>query len=312
MKSTDSLSVSLFLLLVLAALTGCGDDGSRDQPETSAEDLGAMPTIARAPTRHIALKGQPNFRDIGGYQTTDGRTVKWRELFRTGELPELTDADVEVLTELELKTVVNFLLPQEIEKHGPDRLPEGVREIPAPIISERTAELSIEAGRAQRSGDFSQLSAEVNTQIHRILLEDAKEQYVTLLLTAANPENRPLAYHCSHGIHRTGTATAILLSALGVPWETIREDYLLSNEYRRDEAEAALARVRQLAAEAQGVPREDVDLTNAEAFYILDGSYIDGTLEQAIADYGSMENYVREGLGISDEDVAELRAQLLE
>ena len=69
---------------------------------------------------------------------------------------------------------------------------------------------------------------------------------------------------------------------------------------------------RDLFAENNGIPPEDVDTTNMDAFYILQGAYIDAAFEQAVEDYGSMEAYIREGLGISDEEVARLRAELLE
>jgi protein-tyrosine phosphatase len=152
----------------------------------------------------------------------------------------------------------------------------------------------------------------MNPELHRLLLDEGKEQYAALLRQAADPDNRPLVFHCSHGVHRTGTASAILLSALGVPWETIREDYLLTNEYRAEEVEARLAKIQQMAADTMGVPPEEVDMSNVEAFYILEGSYIDGSLDQAVADYGSMEAYIRDGLGITDDEVAGLRGQLLE
>ena len=225
--------------------------------------------------------------------------------------PELTDEDVARLEDLGLRTVVNFLLPEEIEMHGPDRLPAGVREVPQAIVGERAAELSLAVQQSIRSGKFENVPPEMNVEFHRLLLEDGKTEYAALLRELVDPVNRPLVYHCSHGVHRTGTATAILLSALGVPWETVREDYLLSNTYRAEEIEAQLARIRQAVATARGVDPEEVDMANVEAFYILDGSYIDGTLERAIADYGSMENYIREGLGVSDEEIQLLRAELL-
>ena len=117
---------------------------------------------------------------------------------------------------------------------------------------------------------------------------------------------------CSHGVHRTGTAAAILLSALGVPWETVRADYLLSNTYRQEEIDHRLAQLRDHHAENTGVSPEEVDTTNMEAFYILQGAYIDAALEQAIGEFGSMEAYIRDGLRISDEEVEELKRQLLE
>jgi protein-tyrosine phosphatase len=262
--------------------------------------------------RHVALEGQPNFRDLGGYETADGRTVKWGQIYRSGELPELTDADVVRLEELGLRSVVNLLLPEEIEKNGPDRLPEGVRELRHPIQAERTAQLSIEAGRAIREGDFSKLPPEVSVEIHRLLLDEARPQYAALLRALLDPENRPLVFHCSHGVHRTGTAAAVLLSTLGVPWETVRKDYLLSNEYRKEEVERQLARIRAMAAVKQGIAPEDVDMTNVTAFYVLSGDYIDGTLEQVRKDYGSMEAYVRKGLGLTEAEIERLQEELLE
>jgi len=154
--------------------------------------------------------------------------------------------------------------------------------------------------------------ADINPDIHRRLMVEAREYYAALLREIVNPTNRPLVFHCSHGVHRTGTAAAILLSALGVPWETVRADYLLSNTYRQEEMEHRLSQLRELHAESTGVAPEEVDTTNMDAFYILQGAYIDAALEQAVEDYGSMEAYIRDGLGISDEEIEELRIQLLE
>jgi protein-tyrosine phosphatase len=298
--------------LVLAGLcvflvSGCG---TPDPGATGAGTSQADPP--ELTVRHVPLEGQSNFRDLGGYETADGRTVKWGEVYRSGELPDLTDADVARLETLGLRAVANFLLPEEIDKSGRDRLPEGVREIPLAITSERTAELSLAGHAAIESGDFSTLPPELNPEIHRLLLDDAKVQYAALLRELADPASRPMAFHCSHGVHRTGTAAAVLLSALGVPWETVREDYLLTNEYRKDEVEHRLAKIRSMAAAKQGLPPEQVDMTNMEAFYIVQGAYIDGSLEQAVQKYGSMEGYIRDGLGISDEEVERLRTQLLE
>jgi protein-tyrosine phosphatase len=237
--------------------------------------------------------------------------VRWGQIYRSGELPELTDEDVSRLERLGLKTVVNFLLPEEIESHGPDRLPTGVREVSLPIRGERAAELSLAVQDSIRTGRFENVPPDLNPEFHRLLLEEGKTEYAALLRAAMDPANRPLAFHCSHGVHRTGTASAILLSALGVPWETVRADYLLSNTYRADEIQEQLERIRGAVAVNRGVPGDEVDMTNVEAFFILQGFYIDGTLERAVEAYGSMEGYIRDGLGISDEEIARLRAQLL-
>ncbi|MCR9089695.1 MAG: tyrosine-protein phosphatase [Rhodobacteraceae bacterium] len=265
------------------------------------------------PERHIPLDGQSNFRDIGGYQTTDGQTVKWSTIYRSGELPRLSEADLATLDTLGIATVLNFLTEEEIAFRGADRLPKHVDEIFAPI-SGGEQDLAHVVVEARKTGDFSDVPVEFNQNIHRLLVTDgaAREQYATFFRAAMDPAQRPLVVHCSHGVHRTGTAIALLLSALGVPWDTVREDYLLSNLYRGDEIDRRLSELRSLAAENSGIPASDVDMTNAEAFYRLEASYIDASLDAIVENYGSVEGYLLQELGLSAEEIARLRAELLE
>jgi len=185
--------------------------------------------------RHIELEGQANFRDLGGYQSGDGRTIRLGQVFRSGRLPNLTDNDVAQLTNLGIRTVVTLLTEDDIEVYGPDRVPPGVQEKSFPIDSTAATELANMVNASLKTGDFSQVPIELNPEIHRLLIHDAKQEYAALLRAIADPANRPMVFHCSHGVHRSGTGAAILLSALGVPWYIVRQDYLLSNEYRREE-----------------------------------------------------------------------------
>lgn len=261
--------------------------------------------------RHIPLEGQSNFRDIGGYKTTDGRTVKWGEVYRTGELPRLTDEDVAQLKKLNLQMVHNFLLEEEIAQRGQDRLPSSTQLVENPIKTSAD-DLVLAVLEARKTGDFSVVPPDLNTEVHRVLAREGREEYAAMIRALSDPENRPFAFHCSHGVHRTGTATAILLSALGVPWETVREDYLLSNTFRAEENDKRIEQLTAEAAKTLGVPADEVDTTNMVAFYILQGDYIDGTLEVILQEYGSVENYLQEGLGLSGEEIDILRQQLLE
>ena len=105
----------------LVLLAGC-----RHSTEKSAD-------FKEPQSRHIALRGQSNFRDIGGYKTIDGHTVKWGQVYRSGELPRLTDEDVAILQKLDLRMVHNFLLEEEVAQRGEDRLPEGATLVNNPI-----------------------------------------------------------------------------------------------------------------------------------------------------------------------------------
>ena len=301
--STRRVCASIALSAVVLVI-GCSK-----RPETATATPVPQQT---APERHVALDGQANFRDLGGYQTIDGRTVKWGEVYRSGELPRLSDEDVTKLEDLDIRTVVSFLTEKEVAARGPDRLPANTVEVELPMEAGNLGDLLAVVVEARKTGDFSKVPPDINPNIHRRLMVEAGEYYAALLREIADPASRPLVFHCSHGIHRTGTASAILLSALGVPWDTVREDYLLSNAYRQEEIDHRLGQLRDLYAENNGVSPEDVDTTNMDAFYILQGAYIDAALEQAVEDHGSMEAYIRDGLGISDQEVERLKSQLLE
>jgi protein-tyrosine phosphatase len=262
--------------------------------------------------RHVPLDGQPNFRDLGGYETVDGRTVRYGQVYRSGTLAALSDADVSLLDQLHVRTVVNLLTDDDRKKYGEDRLPQSVSSVLLPIDSTEATELANRANAALRSGDFALLPPSLNPDIHRLLIHDGANRYRRLLEIAAQPEQRALVFHCSHGVHRTGTGAAILLTLLGVPWETVRTDYLLSNTYRQEEVRHHLDRLRVLAAQSQRVPAEEIDMTNANAFMTQDGSYIDASRDEIVSQFGSFEQYADEMLRLDASAISELQASILE
>jgi len=283
------------------------------RPATAILAMAAAFCVAAAAAEEsfVGLEGQPNFRDIGGYETRDGRKVRPGVIYRSGELPRLTDEDVEKLRTLGVKTVVNFLTPNEIEYRGKDRLPEGVHEISIPITGEiaDVPDAAAQLVEARKTGDFRKFPPAFNPQVHKDLVSGlADRQYSELFEILADESNYPLVYHCSHGVHRTGTATALLLSALDVPWETVREDYILSNVTREKDV---LPRIEQLENIAADLPMSDDDRkANSQAigaFYILQPDYIDASLHGAVQKYGSLDGYLEEGLGVSAQRRSELR-----
>ncbi|MGD8786782.1 MAG: tyrosine-protein phosphatase [Phycisphaerales bacterium] len=250
--------------------------------------------------RFLPLERAENFRDIGGYRTADGRSVKWGLIYRTDKLSLLTDADLDYLADLQLKMVVDFRGQDEIDSE-PDRLPSSVIKAINPQIS--GTENAQELYGALLTGDVEATDAAM-AQLYQILVDNYAVQYGTWLNELADPNQLPAAHHCTAGKDRAGIATALLLSVLGVPEETVVADYTLSN-YAFDS----------LLAESLADPQfiaMDVPITTLSIILAADPVWMEKTLAYIKDTYGSVENYLKTQGGVTDATLTALRANLLQ
>jgi protein-tyrosine phosphatase len=297
-KVRRKLLFTFFLFLSGAApFALLGEQALQEKHETKAHE------------RQIKLEGQDNFRDLGGYETKDGRTVKWGVIYRTGQLNQLSDADISRLEALKIRTVVDLRGTSEAKTRGKDRLPERVRRVRFPIDMNRLLKA---IKKKSAPGGSTAEGADSMIQATKSIILDRTNVYAALIRELAKPQNRPLVFHCAAGKDRTGVGAAIVLTLLGVPWETVREDYLLSNYYRKDGNERELKELRNDIAKKKEIPPEQVDMTSYEALYYVEPEYLDAAFKEVIKKYGSMESYLRKGLGISDMMIEKLRNELLE
>jgi protein-tyrosine phosphatase len=169
-------------------------------------------------TRHIPLEGAVNFRDLGGYETTDGQRTRWRVLFRADGLGELTATDLGVMAQLGIRTVVDLRSGYEMEnsRFDVDAHPVDFHHFPfidaLPDVEEWD----------RRPGLLGEQYKE--------MLVDAMPQIRGALNVLASAEARPAVFHCTAGKDRTGLLSALVLSLVGVPEETVVADYALSGE----------------------------------------------------------------------------------
>jgi protein-tyrosine phosphatase len=266
-------------------------------------------TAQWAPSRHVALDGAVNVRDIGGYRTTDGLEVRRGRLFRGDALSQLSPPDVKRLGQLGLRTVVDFRTPGEVLLSGQDRLPHGVESVSLPVCGGDLGSLFelISSGNHDRQrrelGDGR--AASLMVEINRGFVADARqrEAFGTALRLVCSPGRLPLLYHCSGGKDRAGWMTAIVLTALGVPREVVLRDYLLSNDFHR----TGYQKLR-FDLVRTGIV-DDPELLRP----ILEQSatYLSAAFDEADRRYGSFGRFLGAGLEVSEAMLSELRRALL-
>lgn len=259
--------------------------------------------------RHVPLSGQPNFRDLGGYAAGDGRTVKWGLVYRSGELSQLSEDDVGKLGSLGIRAVVDLRSPEEVAARGQGRLPAGAEPHPIPIA---TSDMFAKLIPMLLKGDFSQVPPDMLDEVNRMLVRDFTVQYAGLLGALRDPANRPLVFHCTQGKDRAGFGAAMVLSALGVPWDTVLEDYLLSNHFRKAENDKMLGMIRSLAAAQSGPDGEETAFSRVEGLLYVKEQSLQAAHTEIMERYGSIEAFIDQGLGCPGDGLRRLRDELLE
>ena len=182
--------------------------------------------------RHLVFSGAKNFRDLGGYQTVDGKPVCWGKLYRSGHLHKLTDSDLQHLVALQLDQIIDFRAEREREVE-PDRLPANseIRIVALPILDSSTKIWRDSQDQSMKDALISIDPAKFMTETNIEMVTNFTPQISQFFRELLSANGRPVLFHCAAGKDRTGYAATILLRTLGVPPEVVLEDYLLSNEY---------------------------------------------------------------------------------
>jgi protein-tyrosine phosphatase len=174
--------------------------------------------------RKLTLAGCGNFRDLGGYEGADGRTVRWRMLFRSDALTWLTEGDIETLAAEGLQLAAGFDLrtPEELAHMAPGALFEsGARHHHMPYLPKLGED-------PNRMREVALATGEVAAAEYMTMTEGAQSCFYGVFTALAENENYPAAFFCAAGKDRTGMVSAVLLRAMGVSDEQVIEDYALS------------------------------------------------------------------------------------
>jgi protein-tyrosine phosphatase len=240
--------------------------------------------------RTIELDGCLNFRDLGGYPTEDGRTVRWRTLFRSDGLHHLSDRDVAQLRdELELGDIIDLRSSAELRTDGRGPLAaEPIRFHHLPLF---------DGDRRERAEGASE---EMTLADRYFFLVDLAKDPLAEILAVLSKTSSPAVYHCAAGKDRTGVVSAILLSLLGVRDEVIVADYAAT----RENLDAIIERLMATKGYETMLSALPADTMHAEPETMV------SFLAQIRDKYGSVSGYVT-AAGVASAAIEELRARLL-
>lgn len=258
-----------------------------------ADDRGNETVISH---RHIPMKGTPNFRDFDGYDTVDGRQVKWGYLFRSGQMARLRDLDLNLFADLQLDLVCDFRRESE-QQSEPSRMPEGAKtQVVAVSITPGSFGNSIDSISSVKD------MFEFMVAINRGFALEQQAQYSSMFKHMLSTGEGRTLVHCTAGKDRTGFGAAIILLALGVPREQVMEDYLLTAEYFNLEKEIdRIAKRYDLGANPNAVrPMLEVH-----------PEYLQAALDAIDDNYPSIEAYLEQHLGLDSESLEKLKALYL-
>lgn len=265
-----------------------------------------LPPEQRESHRLLNFEGIHNLRDLGGYATTDGFRVKWGKLYRSANFAEASPADLAALSQLQLATVIDLRSSAEKEEE-PNRLPDPLpfELVEIPILDEGNQALVGEVMERVESGDFDGFDpAQKMQQANRQFASVFTPQFRQLLDTVVAADGTPVLWHCTAGKDRTGFAAAVLLRILGVPRETIMQDYMASREPALASRRSQLLMLRLFKGEETAA--------KIEVMMGVEPAWLEAGFDEIDASWGSFDAYVRDGLQLDEADLEALRANLLQ
>ncbi|EEW68169.1 hypothetical protein HMPREF0518_0890 [Lactobacillus helveticus DSM 20075 = CGMCC 1.1877] len=257
----------------------------------------------------IGVTSGRNFRELGGYETLSGKKIKMHKLLRTGNLADLSPFDKKFLTDYGVKYDVDFRSKEEVYNQ-PDRVPDGVEYIYDPVFSEdlTNSSKSLNDLNKQAANDadfgFDHMHYAYEDMIESESAQNAYRKLFEVLLKN-DGENESVIFHCTAGKDRTGFGAMLVLSALGVPFSTIKKDYLLTNITTKDFVDSMVEHARQNG-------RNENVLQSIRDIQSVRPEYLDHAIKVLNDEYGGINNYLRDVMKLSSADIMKLREIYLE
>jgi len=297
------LNLTLSAIALLAGAILCS---SSFAGETTDE----LPRLEPGQSLGIALgiAAVPNLRDVGGYATGEGATVARGLVYRSDTFNPLSAKEIARLGQLGLKNDYDLRTTAEV-KAKPDQVPANVQYHQLNVLADSKSAAPAKISKLMH--EPKQANAELGggkiealfMQAYRefITLPSAKQSYRTLFLALADSEQLPAVFHCTTGKDRTGWAAAALLTLLGVPRDTVMDDFMRTNDYTLPQFKPVIDEF----VAAGG------DRSIAEAVFGVKKEYLEASFDEMQKKHGTVEAYFADALGIDATGQQALRERFL-
>lgn len=230
--------------------------------------------------------------------------IKEKCLIRSSALTDLTEDDIRILTKTyHLKTIIDLRTPEE--RTVPDTEMEGVKYIPISLLEAATQGITHEMTLEEKMAFYKENLPDLADLYKVMVYPNTKPQWQQIFEIFLNQEDGAVLWHCAEGKDRCGLVSVMIEYALGVDWNTIVKDYLMTN----DTAEGRARMMYELVLDYEG-DLEKAERTYAE--YIAKEEYLNGAVDYINETYGSIDNFLKEVCGVDEEKREVLKKKYLE
>ncbi|GFH41600.1 aldo/keto reductase [Lactococcus hodotermopsidis] len=251
------------------------------------------------------MKTLVNFRDLGAYQTVDGRKIKPAKLLRSGQPVGLAENDKEKLVQdYQLRQIIDFRSSSEIAKKPVDSMNQVNYHNIDLMKDVETGNSSL--GDLMRNGTVDEVDEAMLTVYGELVMnESAQKGYADFLAKIVAQETGAVLFHCFAGKDRTGVGSALVLSLLGVSYDDMMRDYLLTNVLRQ-------ADNAKMVAEAKAEGKNAEQLRALERIMSVDEMYIKETFTKIRDNFGTVQEFASQALDFNLNRQNDLKALLLQ
>lgn len=269
MNKTIKKGFLLTAATIVFSLTACSNDEQQiSEPQYQTAE------------NHIALKGEDNMRDLGGYKNTNGKRILYRKLFRSGELSALNSTDINYVEGLKIKNIIDLRTDSE-RTEKPDVTINGATYFHFSLLDDSSAATTegFDYIKAILTGEIDA----VEMMLQAYVIDDVKiNNWIKIFDELEKGENS--LWHCTAGKDRAGMTTALVLASLDIDKQTIVNDFMLSNTYLEASNTATINHINEQYGPGMG--EKLLPLLGVQKLYI------DAFLNDIDLKYGGMDQFL--------------------